>query len=125
VRQTGIHAAGVVIAPGDLTDYVPLACSIQKDNEKVILVQYEGKWLDDLKMLKMDILGLKTLTLIQKTVDLVRQSQGKEIDINTISLADKKVFTLLGKGETDGVFQFESDGMRKYLIDLKPNMFED
>jgi len=125
VRQTGIHAAGVVIAPGDLTEYVPLACSIQKDNEKVVLVQYEGKWLDDLKMLKMDILGLKTLTLIQKTIDLVRQSQGVEIDINQISISDKKVLALLGKGETDGVFQFESDGMRKYLIDLKPNMFED
>lgn len=125
VRQTGIHAAGVVIAPGDLTEYVPLACSVQKDGEKVILVQYEGRWLDDLKMLKMDILGLKTLTLIQKTIDLVRQAQGLEIDINKISLTDKKVFNLLGKGETDGVFQFESDGMRKYLIELKPNMFED
>jgi len=125
IRQTGIHAAGVVIAPGDLTDYVPLACSVQKDGENVILVQYEGKWLDDLKMLKMDILGLKTLTLIQKTIDLVQQSQGIKIDISKIGVEDKKVFQLLGKGETDGVFQFESDGMRKYLIDLKPNMFED
>lgn len=125
VRQTGIHAAGVVIAPGDLTDYVPLACSIQKEGENVVLVQYEGKWLDDLKMLKMDILGLKTLTLIQKTIDLVKQSQGKDIDIRALTPDDKKVFTLLGKGETDGIFQFESDGMRKYLIELKPNMFED
>jgi len=125
VRQTGIHAAGVVIAPGDLTDYVPLACSIQKDGEKVNLVQYEGRWLDDLKLLKMDILGLKTLTLIQKTIDLVRQSQNVELDINKIDLTDKKVFSLLSKGETDGVFQFESDGMRKYLMELKPNMFED
>ncbi len=125
VRQTGIHAAGVVIAPGDLTDYVPLACSIQKEGENVVLVQYEGKWLDDLKMLKMDILGLKTLTLIQKTVDLVKQSQNIDIDVNKLKLDDQKVFKLLGKGETDGVFQFESDGMRKYLIDLKPNRFED
>ncbi len=125
VRQTGIHAAGVVIAPGDLTDYVPLAISVQKDGDNVNLVQYEGKWLDDLKLLKMDILGLKTLTLIQKTVDLVRQSQGIDIDVRNLKLDDKKVFNLLGKGETDGVFQFESDGMRKYLIDLKPNRFED
>jgi len=125
IRQTGIHAAGVVIAPGDLTDYVPLACSVQKDGEKVILVQYEGKWLDELKMLKMDILGLKTLTLIKKTIDLVKQSHDIDIDIDSIPLHDKKVFALLGKGETDGVFQFESDGMRKYLIELKPNMFED
>jgi DNA polymerase-3 subunit alpha len=125
VRQTGIHAAGVVIAPGDLTDYVPLAVSIQKEGDNVNLVQYEGKWLDDLKLLKMDILGLKTLTLIQKTIDLVKQSQNVEIDIRNLKLDDKKVFSLLGKGETDGIFQFESEGMRKYLIDLKPNMFED
>ncbi|MDD4147124.1 MAG: DNA polymerase III subunit alpha, partial [Candidatus Cloacimonetes bacterium] len=125
VRQTGIHAAGVVIAPGDLTEYVPLACSIQKDGEKVILVQYEGKWLDELKMLKMDILGLKTLTLIKKTIDLVQESHNESIDIDSIPLDDKKVYSMLSKGETDGVFQFESDGMRKYLIELKPNMFED
>jgi DNA polymerase-3 subunit alpha len=125
IRQTGIHAAGVVIAPGDLTDYVPLSSSSQKDAENTILVQYEGKWLDELKFLKMDILGLKTLTLIKKTLELVRQTHQTEIDIDRIDLADKKVFNLLGKGETDGIFQFESDGMRKYLIDLKPNLFED
>lgn len=125
IRQTGIHAAGLVIAPGDLTDYIPLTCSTQKDSDNNILVQYEGKWLDELKFLKMDILGLKTLTLIQKTVDLVQQSHAETIDVEKLSLEDKKVFQLLGKGETDGIFQFESDGMRKYLIDLKPNMFED
>lgn len=125
IRQTGIHAAGLVIAPGDLTDYVPLASGSQKDGENTVLVQYEGKWLDELKLLKMDILGLKTLTLIKKTIELVRESHGDEIDINTIPLTDRKVFQLLGKGETDGIFQFESDGMRKYLTELKPNMFED
>ena len=125
IRQTGIHAAGLVIVPGDLTDYIPLTCSTQKDSDNNILVQYEGKWLDELKFLKMDILGLKTLTLIQKTVDLVQQSHGVTLDIENLDLTDKKVFQLLGKGETDGVFQFESDGMRKYLINLKPNMFED
>lgn len=125
IRQTGIHAAGVVIAPGDLTDYVPLACSVQKDGEKVLLVQYEGKWLDELKMLKMDILGLKTLTLIQKSIELIAQSHNVHLDIDEIALDDKKVFAMLSRGETDGVFQFESDGMRKYLTELKPNMFED
>lgn len=125
IRQTGIHAAGLVIAPGDLTDYVPLACSVQKGGDNAVLVQYEGKWLDDLKMLKMDILGLKTLTLIKKTVDLVKESQNIDIDIDKIALDDKKVFKLLSQGETKGVFQFESDGMTKYLMDLKPNMFED
>ncbi|MFW5628844.1 MAG: DNA polymerase III subunit alpha [Candidatus Cloacimonadaceae bacterium] len=125
IRQTGIHAAGVVIAPGDLTDYVPLACNSQKGGENVVLVQYEGKWLDELGMLKMDILGLKTLSIIKKTIDLVMQSHGTKIDIDTIPLDDQDVFRMLGRGETDGVFQFESDGMRKYLTDLKPNMFED
>ncbi|NLN84483.1 MAG: DNA polymerase III subunit alpha [Candidatus Cloacimonetes bacterium] len=125
IRQTGIHAAGLVIVPGDLTDYIPLTCSTQKDAEDNILVQYEGRWLDELKFLKMDILGLKTLTLIQNTVDLVRQSKGVEIDIDNLDLSDRKVFQLLGKGDTDGVFQFESDGMRRYLTELKPNKFED
>jgi len=125
IRQTGIHAAGLVIAPGDLKEYIPLTCSNQKDSDTNILVQYEGKWLDELKFLKMDILGLKTLTIIQKTVDLVRQSHGVELDIDHLDLSDKKVYKLLGNGDTDGVFQFESDGMRKYLIDLKPNQFED
>lgn len=125
IRQTGIHAAGVVIAPGDLTDYVPLSCSGPKEAEASILVQYEGRWLEELKFLKMDILGLKTLTLIQKTVDLVRESQGVELDMENLDLCDKKVYQMLGKGETDGVFQFESEGMRKYLTELKPNMFED
>ncbi len=125
IRQTGIHAAGLVIVPGDLTDYIPLTCSTQKDAEDNILVQYEGRWLDELKFLKMDILGLKTLTLIQNTVDLVRQSKGVEIDIDKLELNDRKVFKLLGRGDTDGVFQFESDGMRRYLTELKPNKFED
>lgn len=125
IRQTGIHAAGLVIAPGDLKEYIPLTCSTQKDSDTNILVQYEGRWLDELKFLKMDILGLKTLTMIQKTVDLVRQSHGVELDIDQLDLTDKKVYQLLSKGDTDGVFQFESDGMRKYLIDLKPNQFED
>jgi len=125
IRQTGIHAAGLVIAPGDLTEYVPLTCSTQKDSDNNILVQYEGKWLEELKFLKIDILGLKTLTLIQKTIDLVKESQSVGIDIEDLDLKDKKVFQLLSKGQTDGIFQFESEGMRKYLIELKPNMFED
>lgn len=127
IRQTGIHAAGVVIAPGDLTDYVPLACGPQKDGENSILVQYEGKWLGELKFLKMDILGLKTLTLIKKTLELVRQNHSlpADFDIDKLDLTDARVYQLLGKGETDGVFQLESEGMRKNLIEIKPNMFED
>jgi DNA polymerase-3 subunit alpha len=125
IRQTGIHPAGVVIAPGDLKEYVPLTRSTQKGAENNILVQYEGKWLGELKFLKMDVLGLKTLTLIQKTIDMVKESQNIDIDIDNLPLTDKKVYQLLSRGDTDGIFQFESEGMRKYLMDLKPNMFED
>jgi len=125
IRHIGVHAAGVVIAPGNLNDYVPLALTSQKNGEPIVVVQYEGKWLDELKMLKMDILGLKTLTIIQKTIDLVKQSRGIEVDIANVDLTDKKTFKLLAKGKTDGVFQFESNGMKKYLVELKPNVFED
>ena len=124
IRHTSVHAAGVVIAPGDLSNYVPLATSTKKSDLSV-LVQYEGKWLDDLKMLKMDFLGLKTLTLIKKTVELIKQSQNIKIDINNVDLADKESYELLSKGQTDGVFQFESAGMKKYLTSLKPNKFDD
>lgn len=125
IRQTGIHAAGVVIGPGDLSNYVPLATSSQKGGESAVLVQYEGKWLDDLKLLKMDFLGLKTLTIIKKAIDYVKESQGVEIDIENVDITDKETFKLLSKGLTDGVFQFESTGMKKYLMRLKPNVFED
>jgi len=125
VRHTGVHAAGVVIGPGNLSDYVPLATSTQKGNELAVLVQYEGKWLDDLKILKMDFLGLKTLTLIKKSVDLIKISQDKIIDINNVDIIDPKTFELLSNGQTDGIFQFESGGMKKYLSALQPNKFED
>ena len=125
IRHVGIHAAGVVIAPGNLTDYIPLATTNQKNSKSVLVVQYEGKWLEDLKMLKMDILGLKTLTIIQNTIDLVKDSQGNDIDIDKIDFTDKKTYELLANGHTNGVFQFESAGMTKYISSLKPNVFED
>ena len=125
VRHTGVHAAGVVIGPGNLSDYVPLATSNQKGSELAVLVQYEGKWLDDLKILKMDFLGLRTLTLIKKTAELIKNSQKVEVDINNVDIYDKKAFELLSNGQTDGIFQFESGGMKKYLSALKPNKFED
>jgi DNA polymerase-3 subunit alpha len=125
IRQTGIHAAGVVIGPGDLSDYVPLAVNKQKTGESAVVVQYEGKWLDDLKMLKMDFLGLKTLSILDRTVKLVQESQDIKIDIDNIPLDDKPAYELLSQGKTDGIFQFESGGMKKYLSELKPNVFED
>ena len=125
IRQIGVHAAGVVIGPGDLSDYVPLAINTQKDGEPIVLVQYEGKWLDDLKMLKMDFLGLKTLTIIKRAVELIKKYKNVDVDIENVDLNDKKSYELLSMGQTDGVFQFESAGMKKYLCDLKPNVFED
>ncbi|MDP8209352.1 MAG: DNA polymerase III subunit alpha [Candidatus Stygibacter australis] len=126
IRQTGIHAAGVVIAPNDLSNYVPLAMSTKKGKgERTTLVQYEGKWLEHLKMLKMDFLGLKTLTLIRKTVDLIKKNHEITFDIENLQLEDEETYQLLSRAETDGVFQLESDGMKKYLKKLKPNRFDD
>lgn len=125
IRQHGIHAAGVVIGPDDLSNYVPLATSTQKGSQSTVLVQYEGKWLDYLKMLKMDILGLKTLTIIRKSLELIKHSRNLSIDIENVSLEDEKVYDLFANGLTDGIFQFESAGMKKYLKELKPNRFSD
>ena len=146
IRQIGVHAAGVVIGPGDLSDYVPLAISPQKE-DSVLLVQYEGKWLEDLKMLKMDFLGLKTLTVMKKTIELISEAPSivncqlstvncqmstvncsgiiENFFSNNVTLDDKKTFALLSAGETDGVFQFESAGMRKCIKELRPTTFED
>ena len=125
IRHIGIHAAGVVITPGKLDDYVPIATTTQKGSEPAVVVQYEGKWLEELKMLKMDILGLKTLTIIKKTVDHIKENKNIDVDIDNVDLTDKKTYRLLSQGWTDGVFQFESPGMKKYLSELKPNVFED
>jgi len=124
IRQQGVHAAGVVIAPGDLTDYIPLATG-QKENDNTIVVQYEGKWLDDLKLLKMDILGLKTLTLIHKAIALIESAHAVQIDIQNLPLDDEDIYNLLSQGQTDGIFQFESEGMTSNLMELKPNQIED
>lgn len=125
IRHMGVHAAGVVIGPGDLSEYVPLASGGQRLGEQSIVVQYEGRWLDYLKLLKMDFLGLKTITLIYKTVDLVKRSKHIELNIDKLSLNDPDTYDLISKGQTDGIFQFESDGMKNHLCNLKPNVFED
>ncbi len=125
VRQTGIHAAGVVIGPGDLSDFVPLAVSRQKNKTPQVIVQYEGKWLDDLKMLKMDFLGLRTLTLIRKALEIIKRTLNIDVDIANVDLNDKATFELFCKGDTDAVFQFESPGMKKNMVALQPNVFED
>ncbi len=110
-RHSGVHAAGVVITPGNLTDYIPLAKNIKED---ALVTQYEGKWLETLKMLKMDILGLKNLTVIEKTLKSIKENHGKEIDIENIDQNDINTYNMLCKGDTDGVFQFEGDGMKVF-----------
>jgi DNA polymerase III subunit alpha len=122
VRGTGVHAAGIIIAPMDLTDIIPVATA--KDSD-LLLTQYEGTVIEDAGVIKMDFLGLKTLTIIRDALRLIKQNHGIDIDIDTIPLDDIKTYELYQKGETNGTFQFESPGMQKHLRDLKPNRFDD
>ncbi|WP_457678305.1 DNA polymerase III subunit alpha [Thermovibrio sp.] len=120
-RQTGVHAAGVVIAPETLTNYIPLAKS--KDGD--ITTQYDMGQVEALGLLKMDFLGLKTLTIIDRTVKLIKERHGVEIVPTKLPLDDEKTFKLLQEGNTIGVFQLESRGMRNLMKRLKPSVFED
>lgn len=122
VRGSGIHAAGVIIAPDDLTNYIPVATS--KDSN-LLITQFDGKVVEDAGMLKMDFLGLKTLTIIKDALAMIKKNHGTKIDIDNIPLEDEKTFELYQRGETVGTFQFESPGMRKYLQQLKPTNIED
>ncbi len=124
VRHTGVHAAGVIIAPGEISDYVPVSVSKSK-GEKVLTTQYDGDWVEEFGLLKMDFLGLKTLTLIEDTVDLVEETRGVEIDIDNLPLDDEKTFELFQRGDTVSIFQFESTGMREWLRKLKPTEIDD
>jgi DNA polymerase III subunit alpha len=121
-RQTGIHACGVIIGPTDLIDCIPL--STQKDSDLPV-TQYDGKFVESVGMLKMDFLGLKTLTIIKEAVKNIKRRHGVEIDPEQIPLEDELAFKLYQMGDTVGTFQFESAGMRKYLKELKPNNIED
>jgi DNA polymerase III subunit alpha len=122
VRNTGLHAAGVIIAPADLTDYIPVCTA--KDSD-LLVTQFEGKVIEDAGMLKMDFLGLKTLTIIQDALKLIKKNHDQDIDIDHIPIDDPKTYELYQRGETVGTFQFESEGMRMYLKDLKPTNIED
>ncbi|MFN0204019.1 MAG: DNA polymerase III subunit alpha [Bacteroidia bacterium] len=122
VRNTGIHAAGIIIAPQDLTDLIPVSTAKDAD---LLVTQFEGKVIEDAGVIKMDFLGLKNLTILRDALKLIKQNHGVEIDIDSIPLDDKKTFELYQKAKTNGTFQFESTGMQKYLKDLKPDKFED
>ncbi|WP_303310441.1 DNA polymerase III subunit alpha [Hymenobacter sp. BT730] len=122
VRNTGIHAAGVIIAPDDITKYIPVSTS--KDSD-LLITQFDGKVIESAGMLKMDFLGLKTLTIIVDAINLIEQNHGIKIDIDEIPIDDPKTYELYQRGDTIGTFQFESEGMRMYLKDLKPTNIED
>ncbi len=122
VRHTGIHACGVIIGPEDLIEHIPL--STNKDSD-LLVSQYEGKYIESVGMLKMDFLGLKTLSIIKDAIKIIEISRNIKIDIDKIPYDDAKTFELYQKGETVATFQFESEGMRMYLRDLKPTNLED
>lgn len=122
VRGTGVHAAGIIIAPEDLTNLIPVATA--KDSD-LYLTQYEGSIIEDAGVIKMDFLGLKTLTIIRDALRMIEANHGVKIDIDHIPLDDAKTFELYQRGETNATFQFESEGMQKCLIGLKPDKLED
>ncbi|WP_204344159.1 DNA polymerase III subunit alpha [Psychroserpens algicola] len=122
VRNTGIHACGVIITPDDITKFVPVATA--KDSD-LYVTQFDNSVVEDAGLLKMDFLGLKTLTLIKDTVKIVKAKHGIELDPDSFPLDDEKTYALFQRGETVGVFQYESPGMQKHLKELKPTVFED
>jgi len=122
VRGTGLHAAGIIIAPSDLTEIIPVATSKETN---LLITQFEGKVIEDAGVIKMDFLGLKTLTIIRDALRMIKMNHGIDIDIDSIPLDDAKTFELYQRAETNGTFQFESAGMQNYLRDLRPDKFED
>ena len=122
LRNVGTHACGIIITPDDITNFVPIATA--KDSD-LFVTQYDNSVVESAGLLKMDFLGLKTLTLIKDTVKLIKYKHNVDIDIDSLPLDDEKTYELFQRGETVGVFQYESAGMQKYLRDLKPTVFED
>jgi DNA polymerase-3 subunit alpha len=122
VRHTGLHACGIIIGKENLVNHIPICKS--KDTD-LMVTQFDGNHVESVGMLKMDFLGLKTLSIIKDAVEMIRHTRGIDIDIENIPLDDKDTFDLYSRGETTGLFQFESDGMKRYMRELKPNRFED
>ena len=122
IRNIGTHACGIIITPDKLTNYIPVSKS--KDSE-LLITQFDNSVIESAGMLKMDFLGLKTLSIINTAISNIFKRTGEKIDIDNIQLDDKKTFELFQRGETNGTFQFESDGMQKHLKSLKPDRFED
>ncbi len=126
VRNTGVHACGTIICRDDITDWVPVSTADDKETgEKILVTQYEGSVIEDTGLIKMDFLGLKTLSIIKEAVENIRLSLGIEIDVDIIDIDDRSTYKLYSEGRTIGTFQFESSGMQKYLRELQPSTFED
>ncbi len=126
VRQTGVHACGVIIGADDLTNFLPLCTAKEKDSkEDVLVTQYEGSVIESVGLIKMDFLGLKTLSVIKEAVANIKKTRGEDLDINKIPIDDRATYELFCAGATVGTFQFESSGMQKYLRELQPSTFED
>ena len=125
VRNTGVHACGVIIGRDDITDWVPVSTATDKDGTKLLVTQYEGSVIEDTGLIKMDFLGLKTLSIIKEAIANIKLTRGIDVDIDTIPIDDPKTYQLYCEGRTTGTFQFESAGMQKYLRELQPSVFED
>jgi len=126
VRQTGVHACGVIIGAADLTTLVPLSTAIDKETgEEMLVTQYEGSVIEEIGLIKMDFLGLKTLSILKEALSNIKKSKGIDLDLSTIPIDDKETYELFCKGLTVGTFQFESAGMQKHLQALQPTKFED
>ncbi len=125
VRNTGIHACGVIIGRDAITDWVPVSTAKDTDGKRVIVTQYEGSVIEETGMIKMDFLGLRTLTIIKEALGNIKKRHGIDLDIDHIPLDDPKTFELYCNGETTATFQFESAGMQANLRELHPSKFED
>ena len=122
LRNTGIHACGVIITPDNITNFVPIT---RAKDSNLYVTQFDNSVVEEAGLLKMDFLGLKTLTVIKDTVKLIKYIHGLNLDPDSFPINDKKTYELFQRGDTVGVFQYESPGMQKYLKDLKPNKFDD
>ena len=126
VRNTGVHACGTIICRDDITDWVPVSTADDKETgEKMLVTQYEGSVIEDTGLIKMDFLGLKTLSIIKEAIENIKHSKGIVLDIDRIDINDPITYDLYCEGRTIGTFQFESPGMQKYLRELEPSTFED
>jgi len=122
VRQTGVHACGILIGKNPLDEHLPV---MPTKGEELLTTQYDGRFVEDIGLLKMDFLGLKTLSIIKEVLGNIKLSKGIDVDINHVDLEDEETFQLFSRGETTAIFQFESPGMKKHLRALQPNRFED